>query len=275
MVDASNDDDYVGPITRSRSKALDRLQPQPTKESQLHTVISLDSLANRKATTKNSSTSKDLEISNESSPTKTFSINSSPMMRNLRNEVPLTHLVSSFSPSHIEVMPVMMTNTSTMEEKMAEMEQRVTLLTKAFEEKDVKIATLINKLELQDSGESSLGPEHPPDFTLKGENARGDKGKGGEGTSQHGHSTSIASISVQQLQDMITNTIRAQYGGSSTSSVMYSKPYIKRIDNIRMSNGYQPPKFLQFDGKGNPKQHIAHFVETCENAGTQGGLFVK
>ena len=196
-------------------------------------------------------------------------------MRNLRNEVPLTHLVSSFSPSYIEVMPVMMTNTSTMEEKMAEMEQRVTLLTKAFEEKDVKIATLMNKLELQDSGESSLGPEHPPDFTLKGENARGDKGKGGEGTSQHGHSTSIASISVQQLQDMITNTIRAQYGGSSTSSVMYSKPYTKRIDNIRMSNGYQPPKFLQFDGKGNPKQHIAHFVETCENAGTQGGLFVK
>ena len=67
----------------------------------------------------------------------------------------------------------MMTNTSTMEEKMAEMEQRVTLLTKALEEKDVKIATLMNKLELQDSGESSLGPKHPPDFTLKGENAKG------------------------------------------------------------------------------------------------------
>ena len=275
VVDASNDDDYVGPITRSRSKAFDRLQPQSTKESQLHTVISLDSLANRKATTKDSSTSKDLEISNESSPTKTFSINSSPVMRNLRNEVPLTHPVSSFSPSYMEVMPVMMTNTSTMEEKMAEMEQRVTLLTKALEEKDVKIATLMNKLEVQDSGESSLGPEHPPGFTLKGEIARGDKGKGGEGTSQHGHSTSMASISVQQLQDMITNTIRAQYGGSSTSSLMYSKPYTKRIDNMRMPNGYQPPKFLQFDGKGNPKQHVAHFVETCENAGTQGGLFVK
>ena len=96
-------------------------------------------------------------------------------------------------------MPVMMTNTSTMEEKMAEMEQRVILLTKALEEKDVKIATLMNKLEVQDSGESSLGPEHPPGFTFKGENARGDKGKGGEGTSQHGHSTSIALIYVQQL----------------------------------------------------------------------------
>ena len=86
VVDASNDDDYVNPITRSRSKALDQLQPQPTKESQLHTIISLDFLANRKATTKDLSTSKDLEISNESSLTKTFSINSSPVMRNLRNE---------------------------------------------------------------------------------------------------------------------------------------------------------------------------------------------
>ena len=44
---------------------------------------------------------------------------------------------------------------------------------------------------------------------------------------------------------------------------------------MRMPNEYQAPKFLQFDGKGNPKQHIAHFIETCENAGTQGGLLVK
>ena len=74
---------------------------------------------------------------------------------------------------------------------------------------------------------------------------------------------------------MITNTIRAQYRGSSTSSLMYSKRYTKRIDNIRMPNGYQPPKILQFDGKGNPKQYVAHFVETYKNAGAQGGLFVK
>ena len=230
---------------------------------------------NREATTKDSIVSKDLEIDNESSTAKTFSNNSSHVMKSLRNEVHLTRPVSSFHPLYLEVMPVMMTNTSTMEEKMAKMEQRVILLTKELEENDVKIATLRNKLEVQDSGESSLGPEYSPSFTLKGENARVDKGKGGKGTSQHGHSTSIALISVQQLQDMITNTIRAQYGGSSTSSLIYSKPYTKRIDNMRMPNGYQPPKFLQFHGKGNPKQHVAHFVKTCENVETQGGLFVK
>ena len=42
-----------------------------------------------------------------------------------------------------------------------------------------------------------------------------------------------------------------------------------------MPTGYQPPKFQQFDGKGNPKQHIAHFIETCNNAGTDGDRLVK
>ena len=74
---------------------------------------------------------------------------------------------------------------------------------------------------------------------------------------------------------MITNTIRAQYRDSSTISLMYSKPYTKNVDNMRMPNGYQPPKFMQFDGKVNPKQHIAHFLETCENVRTQGDLLTS
>jgi len=42
-----------------------------------------------------------------------------------------------------------------------------------------------------------------------------------------------------------------------------------------MPHGYQPPKFNQFDGKGNPKKHIAHFIETCGNVGTEGDRLVK
>ena len=84
----------------------------------------MDFLTNKKATTKDSSVSKYLEIDNESSTTKTFSINLSPVMKKLRNEVPLIHPISSFSPSYLKVTPVMMNNTSTMEEKMIEMEQK-------------------------------------------------------------------------------------------------------------------------------------------------------
>ncbi|KAM2293182.1 hypothetical protein EV2_028725 [Malus domestica] len=74
---------------------------------------------------------------------------------------------------------------------------------------------------------------------------------------------------------MITNTIKAQSEESSNTSGLYSKPYSKKIDALRMPRGYQPPKFMQFDGKGNPKQHIAHFVETCNNAGTEGDYLAK
>ena len=54
---------------------------------------------------------------------------------------------------------------------------------------------------------------------------------------------------------------------------MYSKPYIKRIDNLRMPVGYQPPKFQY--GKGNPKKRVAYFIETCNKVGTDGDLLVK
>ena len=74
---------------------------------------------------------------------------------------------------------------------------------------------------------------------------------------------------------MIANSIKTQYGGPAQTSSLYSKPYTKKINNLRMSNGYQPPKFQLFDGKGNPKQHVAHFIETCETTGTRGDLLVK
>ncbi|KAM2695888.1 hypothetical protein EV1_040339 [Malus domestica] len=41
-----------------------------------------------------------------------------------------------------------------------------------------------------------------------------------------------------------------------------------------MPRGFQPPKFMQFDGKGNPK-HVAHFIETCNNVGTNGDYIVR
>ena len=56
---------------------------------------------------------------------------------------------------------------------------------------------------------------------------------------------------------------------------MYSKPYTKRIDNLYMPMGYQPPKFQSFDRKANLKQHVAHFVENCNNTSTDGDLLVK
>ena len=259
----------IGANNCTRPKANNQLQAQSTKEAKFETIISLDSLARNKVINKDISTLEHLKHGGKSpsSFTRSWSHDFSPIKGNPKDEISCAHFKSLSSPSSWEVVLVMITNTSTLEEKIAKMEQRVVLLIKALEDKDVQIATLMNKLEVQDLGESSHGHK----FT----STKDDEGREIENTPRREQSTLVASLSVNQLQDMITNTIRAQYESSSTSSLTYSKPYIKRINNMRMPNGYQPPKFLQFDGKGNPKQHITHFVETCENAGTQEDLLVK
>jgi len=82
-------------------------------------------------------------------------------------------------------------------------------------------------------------------------------------------------MSVELIQNLIANAVKAQLGGESHKTHLYTKPYTKRIDALCMPHGYQPPKFNQFDGKDNPKQHVAHFIETCNNAGTEVDRPVK
>ena len=57
---------------------------------------------------------------------------------------------------------------------MAKMEQRVVLITKTLEDKDIQIATLMNKLKVKDLGESS----HDHKFT----SAKDDEGREIENT---------------------------------------------------------------------------------------------
>ena len=85
----------------------------------------------------------------------------------------------------------------------------------------------------------------------------------------------MSSLSVQQLQVVIINTIIIQYGGPSQSRLMYFKLYTKNIDNLHMPMGYQPLKFHLFYRKGKSKQYIVHFIETCNNVGTEDDLLVK
>ena len=156
------------------------------------------------------------------------------------------------------------------------MARTIAKLTKTVEEKDMQIVSFINKVEaqVQNTGESSHGLNHLPNVASPLDHASHTY-RTMQVERQTSEFASVVLLSVQQLQDIITNTVRAQYSGPSQSTLMYSKPYTKRIDNLRMPMGYQPPKFQSFDGKGNLKQHVAHFVETCNNAGIDGDLLVK
>ncbi|KAL8478630.1 hypothetical protein ACS0TY_030496 [Phlomoides rotata] len=79
---------------------------------------------------------------------------------------------------------------------------------------------------------------------------------------------------ARSVREVILGTIKDKFEKHSKSSFSYTKPYTKRIDDLKMSTGNQPPKFQCFDGKGNPR-YVAHFVETCNGAGTYGDHLVK
>ncbi|XP_023916594.1 uncharacterized protein LOC112028166 [Quercus suber] len=96
-----------------------------------------------------------------------------------------------------------------------------------------------------------------------------------EGSTKDLKLSTDGSISSDQLKELIKEAIKDQVEGGSQSSIAYAKPYTQRIDLLRMPQNYRPPKFQQFEGKGNPRQHVAYFVEACNNAGTYGDLMVK
>ncbi|CAL8084492.1 unnamed protein product [Prunus armeniaca] len=78
------------------------------------------------------------------------------------------------------------------------------------------------------------GPHHEAESSEKG---LGHEIESGEKLHGKGDASSVGSLSVQQFQDMIANTIRVQYGALSQDTLIYSKPYTRRIDNLRMPRG--------------------------------------
>lgn len=82
-------------------------------------------------------------------------------------------------------------------------------------------------------------------------------------------------FTTNQLKDHIKKAIMDQIEILVQSLYSYAKPYKQRIGMLRMSLSYQPLKFQQLDSKKNPRQHVAHFMETCNNTRTDGNLMVK
>ncbi|KAK4383244.1 hypothetical protein Sango_2795600 [Sesamum angolense] len=152
--------------------------------------------------------------------------------------------VSSYSFT-TNLAPVMVTNATTMEEQLTSLTRTIKGLTKHIQEQDAQIARLINKADNVDVSHII-----------------------GKQVEAHEEVEAPANQHYAEKD-------KSKIEGSSKSSLTYSKPYTPRIDGLKMRIGYQPPKFQQFDGKGNPKQHVAHFVETCNNAGTYGDHLVK
>ncbi|KAL0457845.1 UNVERIFIED_CONTAM: hypothetical protein Slati_0411700 [Sesamum latifolium] len=168
--------------------------------------------------------------------------------------------------------PIMVTNATTIEEQFASLTRAIEGLTKHVQEQDAQIARLIYKADNVDASHimgKQVEAHDEAEVSTKQRYAENDK------FAKELQVSSDGLIPIDQLKEFIEGTIRSKIEGRSKSSLTYSKTYTPRIDSLKMPMGYQPPKFQQFDGKDNLKQHVAHFVETCNNTGTYGDHLVK
>ncbi|KAH0696228.1 hypothetical protein KY290_013583 [Solanum tuberosum] len=127
---------------------------------------------------------------------------------------------NSTDSSNSTKVNLLMVDATDMDKKFAMMEQTIEALKKFIYEKNLQIAELIGKLDLYNSGESHhiLTTQEKVDIDSPTKPIDSQSAK---------HSASVAILTIQQLQVMITNTIKAQYIGPPQSSLGYSKPYSK------------------------------------------------
>lgn len=105
-------------------------------------------------------------------------------------------------------MQFMTTGTSSIEEQLAQMNEAIAMLTRTVEEKDMQIVTLLSKLESENDKEIKPDPK-------KNDNPLNEEPDEEEPIHENKVDTSMGSLSIKQLQDMITNMIKAQYAGTS------------------------------------------------------------
>ncbi|KAM2933574.1 hypothetical protein FF1_041506 [Malus domestica] len=116
-------------------------------------------------------------------------------------------MLSDADSSNSSAMQVMTIRATSIDEQLTQMNEAIARLTRTVEEKDLQIAALVNRLEAQDGDKPD-----PEDDPLKG-GAGGDEEppvKKIDGKPEPDQAAALmGSLSIQQLQEMITNIIKA------------------------------------------------------------------
>ncbi|KAL0319990.1 UNVERIFIED_CONTAM: hypothetical protein Sradi_5260500 [Sesamum radiatum] len=153
--------------------------------------------------------------------------------------------------SKAEFATVMMVQTTSVEEQIASLTAEVGNLLKHVQERDDQLNKLDNKFQSTPASNEF----EKQDFSI-------------ECNTSNGISVSINGfIFVEHVKNSVNEAIAKIYETRVQAFKSYLKPYTRRIEQLRMPENYQPPKFQQFNGHGDPRRHIAHFVETCNNVG--------
>ncbi|KAL0421118.1 UNVERIFIED_CONTAM: hypothetical protein Slati_3134700 [Sesamum latifolium] len=169
----------------------------------------------------------------------------------------MIHLSSTSSKA--EIATVMMVQTTSLKEQVASLTAAVGDLLKYVQARDDQL----NKLHEKFQSTPALNEFEEQDLSVARNTSKGILVSTNE------------FISVEHMKNTVNKAIAKTYETRVQVFKSYMKPYTKRIDQLRMPENYQLPKFQQFNGHGDPRQHIAHFVETCNNVGTDGDLLAK
>jgi len=137
------------------------------------------------------------------------------------------------------IMPVMMTGAANLKEQLASMKATLDRLSKESAEKDAQIkrqndqiAELTKRLEKKFSKTSNKGSG------TKDSDKESHHSEESDNNRKTKKNCSLGLMSVEQIQSLIANTVKAQLRGGSHKTHLYTKPYTKRIDVLHMPYGY-------------------------------------
>uniref|UniRef100_J3N1M7 Retrotransposon gag domain-containing protein n=1 Tax=Oryza brachyantha TaxID=4533 RepID=J3N1M7_ORYBR len=133
------------------------------------------------------------------------------------------------------------------------LEERLAQLTAALQQKEDELAALRTQLANRTGRENE-----------------------GHATSQAAHQASPSSISLEAIQQMINEGVKAQYMQTHYSMRLgYVKPYPPDVDLVPFPNNYRQPQFSKFNGTGSLHEHVAHFLAACQDTANNGELLLR
>ena len=165
-----------------------------------------------------------------------------------------------------------MAHTTSMEEQIANLTSNMLRLMKMYEEREAKLDILLTKDDVAEPSDADAKRHREYEECSKMLVLKQTCPKSIVKELPKINDFKLPATNVKEL---INQAIKEKLEEKTRTSSSYVKPYTSRINALKMPEDYQPPKFQQFDGSGNPKQHIAHFIETCNSVGTHGDQLVK
>jgi len=129
----------------------------------------------------------------------------------------------------------MATGVNNPEEQLASMKATLDRLSKESVEKDAQIMCQNDQIaELIKKSSEASSKGSGAEYSDKESNHSEESDDKRKAKKDH----SLGSMFVEQIQNLIANVVKAQLEGGSHKTHLYTRPYTKRIDALRMPHGY-------------------------------------